>query len=405
MKEWSVMGPMRRIIVALAVCVGCKGGANAPPVATTPVVPDAAVVAAAPPARVLADPFAALLDERAGALLAAAKVGGERGPVMMRVIWQTVAAEPVARLETMAFLLPDGQVRWAVLAIERAPGAVEVTSGLVYPEGALAEGVRRPLAAAQGDCKLPMILLADVATLPAQARDDTFAGGYDLADACTIAGNAAGAAWVPSIDWFGVLAGGGDPVTFVSTVPRVEGAALVLGDPIKTAMPRGARTIVDAAGAPLCDDGERCFAIGERAALTEELPLRDAAYGRACELGRGLACIHLAGIATDPAAADALRARSVPAFRTACDAGEALECAYLGIAHEQGSGTARDEAAAARAYQRACDGDNALGCFNLGGLHREGRGVRRDAKRARTFYQRACDLGDAGGCDAAAATK
>jgi len=399
------MGRFLIFSLLVAACGRPAEPSHARPPVTAPAAADA---------RATDDPFAALLDERAGALLdQAAPQLAALGPrprrlaVLLRVIWQTVGADPISRIEAMAILLPDGRLRWGVLGLVRDAAAVEVATDLVYPQGVLDEGLRRPLAAADHDCRLPLVPLADVATFPELPREDTFLHGYGLADACAVAAQARGAVWVVSLDWFGVLLASGDAAVLVSAPPRVEGAALRLEAPTVTPMAIGDRhRLVDRTGAPVCDTGPACFDIGERASVTDEAALAERAYGRACELGRGLGCIHLATWLEQRDRADeaaATRTRAVAAFRAACDAEDALECAYLGIALEQGQGVARDEAAAARAYARACEGGAALGCFNLGGLYREGRGVTRSAAKARAHYRRACDLGDEGGCNNAEA--
>jgi hypothetical protein len=391
--------------LALAACGG--GGRARPPSspAAAAAAPASSTTAAA---AIAADPFAAILDERASALLAAVArahpdlAGAPRTAVMARVVWQTVARDPVARVEAMAFLLPDGRLRWGLLAAEHPAAALEVASGLAYPEGALAEGLRRPLTAGEGDCELPLIPLVDVATLPEVARTDTFRGGYGLADTCRIAAAAAGSAWVLTLDWFGVIVRPGADFVLASAPTTVAGATFAFaGEPALTPLPLGSATpIVDAAGAPRCPAADDCFAIGERAAATGERALAQAAYRRACGGGHGLSCIHLASMTADGGEAEGHRRRAFAAFTARCDRGVALDCAYLGIALETGQGAAKDEAAAVAAYRRACAGDDALGCFNLGGLEREGRGTRLDRAAAVGHYQRAGELGDAGGCEA-----
>ena len=412
---------LRPWALAAALAAACSSSSTrSPRAAVAPaarpaepvVVATAPPVATVAPAPALSDPFAALLDEHARALVAAAapRLGSLTSPtrtaVMLRVVWQTVAWEPVSRVEAMAFLLPDGRLRWGVLGTTRAAGALEVSTGLAYPEGALAEGVGRPL----GDdgCAIPLLPLADAATLPEVARVDAFTAGYQLVASCRITREAAGAAWVVSFDWFGVVLTAGGQHTFLHAPARVEAGALALGPPTVTALAHGERLpLVDAAGAPVCEDGPTCLALSEIAQLTGETALWSTAANRACDAGRGLACIHLArraeGLA--PGAADALPRRAFAAFRAACDAGEAVECAYLGIAHETGQGTKRDERAAVKAYARGCDGGAALACFNLGGMTLEGRGVKASKREARAHYQRACDLGDEGGCASVDATR
>ena len=171
--------------LAAVLTAACSGTAK--PAATAAGGNDAATATAAPavvapaptPPPTFDDPFAALLDDRARALITAAGsqlttlAKPQRTAVIVRVIWQTVAADPVARVEAMAFLLPDGRLRWGVLGQWKDAAALEIASGLIYPEGVLAEGLRRPLAAGEGDCDLPLIPLADDATLPEIAREDT----------------------------------------------------------------------------------------------------------------------------------------------------------------------------------------------------------------------------------------
>ena len=185
---------------------------------------------------------------------------------------------------------------------------------------------------------------------------------------------------------------------------KVDGAALTFtGPPRVTSLPLGDKALlVDAAGALHCDRAADCFEVGARAVLTGERDLIVAGYGRACDLGHGLSCIHLGQLESDPAQVADHQRRAFAAFRVSCDGGAGLDCAYLGIALETGQGAGKDEPAAVAAHQRACKADNALGCFNLGGMAREGRGMRKDQAAARKHYQHACDLGDHGGCDAVA---
>ncbi|HVV86436.1 MAG TPA: tetratricopeptide repeat protein, partial [Kofleriaceae bacterium] len=360
------------------------------------------------------DPFAAILDERARALLASAgpslaSVGArpQRTAVIARVIWQTVATEPVYRVEAMAYLLPDGRLRWGVLATGKEADAVETATDLAYPEGALGEGFRRPLSGTPDDCTLPMIPLADAATLPEVARTDQYEHGYGRTDACRIADGGVADAWVMSLDWFGVLVHDGDSMALVSAPVKVDHATLAFtGAPAVTPMAKGTATpILDAGGGPLCPTAADCFEVAARAFLTGEQPLMMTAYGRACDGGHGLACIQMAGFVDDPAGAEELRRHGVANFRASCAAGTALDCAYLGIALETGQGVARDEKAAVAAYRQACKANEPLGCFNLGGMEREGRGTKLDRKAAHRDYQHACDLGDDGACDAASKTR
>ena len=402
--------------LAALLAAACSGTAKpAPTVAgghdAAPATAGPAVVAPpTPPAPTFDDPFAALLDERARALITTAApqltafAKPQRTAVIVRVIWQTVASDPVARVEAMAFLLPDGRLRWGVLGQWKDAAALEVASGLVCPKGVLAEGLRRPLAAGAGDCDLPLIPLVDTATLPEVAREDTFRHGYGRADACRVAADGAGGAWALSLDWFGVILRAGDAFAFVSAPTKVDDAALTFtGPPTVTPMALGDKALlVDAAGGLHCDHAADCFEVGARAVLTGEQALSRGGYGRACELGHGLSCIHLGQLESDPAKVAEHQRRAFAAFRVSCDGGDGLDCAYLGIALETGQGVAKNETSAVAAYQRACKADNALGCFNLGGMAREGRGMRKDLAAARKHYQHACDLGDQGGCDAVA---
>jgi len=263
---------------------------------------------APPPARELppaapTDPFAALLDERARALietlkpeLAALGAKPRRMAVILRVVWTTIGFEPVSKIQAMAFLLPDGRLRWGVHGDARDPNLLELTTDLAYPSGDLADGVRRPLAAADHDCQLPLLPLADLATLPEVARQDTFEHGYHLADTCQVAAAARGAAWMVSFDWFGAILAGGDRTVLVTVVPKVAGGTFTFDDPkvIPTA-PGDHYRLVDRAGAPVCDTGPACLELGAHAALTEEHALSRKAYARACDLGDAAGCAAASG--------------------------------------------------------------------------------------------------------------
>ncbi|HEY6147297.1 MAG TPA: hypothetical protein VIZ69_06350, partial [Thermoanaerobaculia bacterium] len=100
---------------------------------------------------------------------------------------------------------------------------------------------------------------------------------------------------------------------------------------------------------------------------------------RACELGSGSGCAHLAFLyATGKTVAKNDR-RAAALYVTSCDRGDARGCYNVGLMAEEGRGGARDLSRAAAKYQEACDSGSSAACTNLGFLYENGRGVRKDA--------------------------
>lgn len=142
-----------------------------------------------------------------------------------------------------------------------------------------------------------------------------------------------------------------------------------------------------------------CFRQGERAAAGDDRAAMALSYGRACQLGNGLACIHLGnGVEPDEAKRPALLTRAAAVFRAQCDGGDAEGCYYLGIACERGRGVEQDEKQALARYHQACAAGYTYGCTSEGGMYLAGKGTPVDLARAAEVYTRACEQGDLFAC-------
>ena len=89
-------------------------------------------------------------------------------------------------------------------------------------------------------------------------------------------------------------------------------------------------------------------------------------------------------------------ARAAPVLSRACEGGRGAACVFLGWMHGTGRGVAQDDAAAVALYRQGCDGGDAGGCTNLGFMHLTGRGVAQSDTEAAALNRQGCDGGDAG---------
>jgi hypothetical protein len=138
-----------------------------------------------------------------------------------------------------------------------------------------------------------------------------------------------------------------------------------------------------------CDaqDAEACLSYGTLLARTgAPVDTRRAAdlIGRACALGNGAGCLHLAYQARAP--------RALALFEQACahDSGEGCEQVAVRVART-------DPARARLLHRRACDGNYGPGCVHAAEAHRAAG--ERDAAFA--DFRHACDLEQSPACDAA----
>jgi len=144
------------------------------------------------------------------------------------------------------------------------------------------------------------------------------------------------------------------------------------------------------AGACRAGSAEACAYGGqELAKRPERAGDASAMLRRACDLGSGAGCAHLAfQHATGKAPDDAI---ATPLYVRACELGDALGCYNVGLMEEAGRAVKGDIRRAAAAYREACDGGSSTACTNLGWLYERGRGVAKDEARAVELYRRGCD--------------
>jgi uncharacterized protein len=115
-----------------------------------------------------------------------------------------------------------------------------------------------------------------------------------------------------------------------------------------------------------------------------------AALGRACDLGSGAGCAHLAFLyATGTLVARDDR-RATPLYVRSCDLGDPQGCYNVAVMADDGRGVARDVARAVARYEEACQMGSSAACTNLGFHYEKGRGVQKNGSRAFALYQRGC---------------
>jgi hypothetical protein len=81
-----------------------------------------------------------------------------------------------------------------------------------------------------------------------------------------------------------------------------------------------------------------------------------------------------------------------------CDAGDAASCGYAGMMYAVGHGGPRDPQRAWVLLERACGGGDLPGCAELARLYLEDDGPRRNAARAATLAEASCNGGNGHGC-------
>jgi hypothetical protein len=112
---------------------------------------------------------------------------------------------------------------------------------------------------------------------------------------------------------------------------------------------------------------------------------------KACDLGSGAGCAHLAYLYATGTVAGRDDARATPLYVKACDLGDARGCYNVGLMVGAGRGVKADPARAMAAYDEGCRGGSSTACTNLGYLYEHGQGVAQDEKRAFELYRRGCD--------------
>src|ERR1700674_426940 len=148
-----------------------------------------------------------------------------------------------------------------------------------------------------------------------------------------------------------------------------------------------------------------------------------ALYDRACGLGSGAGCRHLARLRRVPGRAAERRqllerscalhdasgcvdlaflyatgqdgmtrddARATPLFVEACDGGDPAGCYNAGLMYQDARGVAADLAKAVAAYEDGCRGGAPMACDNLGTLYDQGRYVTASSEKAAELYRSAC---------------
>jgi len=120
---------------------------------------------------------------------------------------------------------------------------------------------------------------------------------------------------------------------------------------------------------------------------SESLPVAE----RACELGSGGGCAHLAFLYATGKFVKKDDHRATTLYVKACDLGDPQGCYNVGLMAEDGRGGAKDLARAVAKYEEACTLGSSTGCTNLGFLYENGKGFKADKPKAVALYQRGCD--------------
>jgi len=116
-----------------------------------------------------------------------------------------------------------------------------------------------------------------------------------------------------------------------------------------------------------------------------------AALKRACDLGSGAGCAHLAFLYATGTVVAQDDVRATPLYVRACDLGDARGCYNVGLMYAAGRGVAADTARAIAAYDEGCRGGSTTACTNLGYAYEHGEGVAKDEQRAVELYQKGCE--------------
>lgn len=112
---------------------------------------------------------------------------------------------------------------------------------------------------------------------------------------------------------------------------------------------------------------------------------------KACDLGSGAGCAHLAYLYATGTVVARDDARATPLYVKACDLGDARGCYNVGLMYAAGRGVTADPARAIAAYDEGCRGGSSTACTNLGYAYEHGEGVPQDEARAFGLYRRGCD--------------
>ena len=114
------------------------------------------------------------------------------------------------------------------------------------------------------------------------------------------------------------------------------------------------------------------------------------ALTRACDLGSGAGCAHLAYLYATGTITARDDVRATPLYVRACDLGDARGCYNVGLMYADGRGVNADLARAIAAYDEGCRGGSSTACTNLGYAYENGEGEPKDEQRAFELYRRGC---------------
>ena len=118
---------------------------------------------------------------------------------------------------------------------------------------------------------------------------------------------------------------------------------------------------------------------------------RRAALERACTLGDGPGCSHLAYLHATGDLVPRDHVKATAFYETACTRGDSHGCYNLGVNLEGARGVARDLSRARATYARGCDGGNPMACTNLGGLLKDEGAGTPDLPGALVAYTKGCE--------------
>jgi uncharacterized protein len=153
-------------------------------------------------------------------------------------------------------------------------------------------------------------------------------------------------------------------------------------------------------------DGAGCYHLARRVMGAEGAP-KDAERAvklldQACRVSFGDACSELGeffasgkGVAKDPSQAASL-------FQRGCDASSGAGCNALALAYEKGDGVAKDATKVRPLLERGCEGGSARACVRLGDDSKAVRGAAKDQGKALEYYDKGCTLRDGPACEKAA---
>lgn len=208
---------------------------------------------------------------------------------------------------------------------------------------------------------------------------------------------------------------GGDPG---AVAPRSPAAPQNVGPAARCTMQPAASLTVDwtvpdacideDASSPACKaacdahDADACLARAYELEAAHQEAASRAAYGRACELGRAIACTNWGAHVW--LRAQAPRTCYLGAFEQACAAGEAYGCMMVGRVLTEEPEAPGDRARGMVLLEEQCRTAAGISCRMLAYMLELGHGGTPDTSRSAALLQRACDLGDQLACRHTTAT-